>query len=54
VIAHILATIQNYPPAFEIKRYGLLNELAVTSAYRRIGIGSIYLIWLKTGLLKRK
>ena len=39
VIGHILATIQNYPPAFEIKRYGLVNDLAVASAYRRIGIG---------------
>lgn len=39
VIAHILASIQNYPPAFEIKSYGLINDLAVASAYRRIGIG---------------
>jgi ribosomal protein S18 acetylase RimI-like enzyme len=39
VIAHILATIQSYPPAFEMKRYGLVNDLAVSSAYRRIGIG---------------
>ena len=39
VVAHILATIQSYPPAFEIKRYGLINDLAVASAYRRIGIG---------------
>jgi ribosomal protein S18 acetylase RimI-like enzyme len=39
VIAHILATIQNYPPVFKIKRYGLVNDLAVTTEYRRIGIG---------------
>jgi GNAT superfamily N-acetyltransferase len=39
VVAHLLATIQNYPPAFETKRYGLINDLAVTSAYRRQGIG---------------
>ncbi len=39
VIGHILATIQNYPPVFEIKRYGLVNDLAVASAYRRFGIG---------------
>ena len=39
VIGHILATIQNYPPVFEIKRYGLVNDLAVASAYRRAGIG---------------
>jgi ribosomal protein S18 acetylase RimI-like enzyme len=39
VIAHILATIQDYPPAFEIKRYGVVNDLAVTTEYRRFGIG---------------
>jgi ribosomal protein S18 acetylase RimI-like enzyme len=40
VIAFILATIQNYPPAFEIKQFGFINDLAVASAYRRTGIGS--------------
>ena len=40
VVAHILATIQNYPPAFDIKQYGLINDLAVASAYRRSGIGT--------------
>ncbi|HCW06449.1 MAG TPA: hypothetical protein DGG95_03675 [Cytophagales bacterium] len=39
VVAHILATIQVYPPAFELKRYGLINDLAVASAWRRYGIG---------------
>jgi len=39
VVAHILATIQSYPPAFKIKKYGLVNDLAVTSGYRRKGIG---------------
>ncbi|MBW1847859.1 MAG: GNAT family N-acetyltransferase [Deltaproteobacteria bacterium] len=39
VVAHILATIQDYPPVFDIKQYGLVNDLAVASAYRRSGIG---------------
>jgi ribosomal protein S18 acetylase RimI-like enzyme len=39
VVAYLLATIHNYPPVFEIKRYGIVNDLAVTSDYRRIGIG---------------
>ena len=39
VVAHILASIQNYPPVFEIRKYGLINDLAVTSDYRRKGIG---------------
>lgn len=40
VVGHILATIQSYPPAFEIKRYGLVNDLAISSGYRRNGIGT--------------
>ncbi|MBW2181873.1 MAG: GNAT family N-acetyltransferase [Deltaproteobacteria bacterium] len=40
VVAHILATIQDYPPVFDIKQYGLVNDLAVASAYRRSGIGT--------------
>ena len=39
LVGHILATIQSYPPAFEIKRYGLVNDLAIASGYRRKGIG---------------
>lgn len=39
IIAYMLATIQSYPPAFETKRYGLVNDLAVTAEYRRKGIG---------------
>ena len=54
VIAHILATIQNYPPAFEIKRYGLVNDLAVTSEYRRMGIGQHLLAMVKDWLLKKE
>lgn len=39
VIAYILATAQEYPPVYEIKNYGVINDLAVASAYRRTGIG---------------
>lgn len=39
VVAHILATIQTYPPVFEIDRYGLVMDLAVTTRCRRVGIG---------------
>jgi ribosomal protein S18 acetylase RimI-like enzyme len=39
VVGYILATIQSYPPAFEIKRYGFVNDLAIASGYRRKGIG---------------
>jgi ribosomal protein S18 acetylase RimI-like enzyme len=47
VIGHILATIQNYPPVFKTKRYGLVNDLAVSSGYRRLGIGQHLLALVK-------
>jgi ribosomal protein S18 acetylase RimI-like enzyme len=54
VIAHILATIQNYPPAFEIKRYGLVNDLAVASACRRMGIGQHLFAMVKDWFVKKE
>lgn len=39
VVGYILAMIQDYPPVFEVKQYGLISDLAVTSEYRRSGIG---------------
>jgi ribosomal protein S18 acetylase RimI-like enzyme len=53
VIGHILATIQNYPPVFEIERYGLINDLAVSSAYRRNGIGRHLFVLAKKWLVKK-
>jgi ribosomal protein S18 acetylase RimI-like enzyme len=53
VIAHILATIQEYPPAFEIKRYGLVNDLAVITEYRRIGIGRHLFLMAKDWFFKK-
>ena len=52
VIGYILATIQNYPPVFESKRYGLINDLAVLSAYRRMGIGQHLFEMAKDWLVK--
>jgi ribosomal protein S18 acetylase RimI-like enzyme len=53
IVAHLLATIQSYPPAFETKRYGLINDLAVTSAYRRLGIGEHLFTMAKDWFEKR-
>jgi ribosomal protein S18 acetylase RimI-like enzyme len=39
VVAYILSIIKNYPPAFEIKKFGLITDLAVASGSRRSGIG---------------
>jgi len=49
----MLATIQNYPPAFEITRYGLINDLAVTAKYRRVGIGEHILEMAKNWFEKK-
>ena len=27
IVAYLLASIQDYPPAFEMKRYGLINDI---------------------------
>jgi ribosomal protein S18 acetylase RimI-like enzyme len=53
VVAFILATIQNHPPAFEIKQYGLVNDLAVASAYRRSGIGKHLFNMAKDWFIKK-
>lgn len=39
VVGYTLAMIQDYPPVFEVKQYGLISDLAVTSEYRRSGVG---------------
>ena len=39
VVGYILSIIQNYPPAFEIKKYGFISDLAVASKSRKSGIG---------------
>lgn len=35
---YCLATEEKYPPVFEIKKYGIIHDLAVTERYRRNGI----------------
>jgi ribosomal protein S18 acetylase RimI-like enzyme len=39
VVGYIFAMIQDYPPAFEVKKFGFICDLAVASGYRRTGIG---------------
>jgi ribosomal protein S18 acetylase RimI-like enzyme len=39
VVGYTLAMIQDYPPVFEIRQYGLISDLAVTAKYRRSGVG---------------
>jgi ribosomal protein S18 acetylase RimI-like enzyme len=56
-VGYTLAMIQDYPPVFEVKQYGLISDLAVTSKYRRSGIGmhlvSIAKDWfIKKGMVR--
>jgi ribosomal protein S18 acetylase RimI-like enzyme len=39
IVGYILCLIQDYPPAFKIKKHGVVSDLAITSRYRRKGIG---------------
>ncbi|MBL7211028.1 MAG: GNAT family N-acetyltransferase [Desulfobacteraceae bacterium] len=39
IVGHCLASISNYPPVFENKEYGSIDDLAVTESYRRTGVG---------------
>lgn len=40
VIAYSVAQAYKYPPVFDREYYGIINDLAVKSEYRRKGIGS--------------
>lgn len=53
IVAYILAIIQNYPPVFKIKKYGLISDLAVNSRYRRSGIGMNLLQIVKDWFVKK-
>jgi ribosomal protein S18 acetylase RimI-like enzyme len=53
VVAYIHASVQSYPPVFEIKKYGLIYDLAVTSGYRRKGIGEHLFCMVKEWFAKK-
>jgi ribosomal protein S18 acetylase RimI-like enzyme len=40
VVGYAMAAIMDYPPVFEIKKYGFIQDAAVSRAYRRRGIGT--------------
>ncbi|MFX0042499.1 MAG: GNAT family N-acetyltransferase [Candidatus Hodarchaeota archaeon] len=40
LIGFIVAKLSYYPPIYLEEKYGLINDLIVTSSYRRMGIGS--------------
>ena len=39
VVAYAGAIVKEYPPVFEVLKYGFVEEIAVTREFRRTGIG---------------
>lgn len=39
ILGYIKIEISNYPPVFELKKYGMISDAAVATEYRRKGIG---------------
>jgi len=39
IVGYCLAIVEKHPPVLEVQEYGLVQDLAVTSKYRRSGIG---------------
>jgi ribosomal protein S18 acetylase RimI-like enzyme len=53
IVAYMLCIIQDYPPAFITKDYGLLSDLAVAAEYRRQGVGE-HLFYLASAWFAEK
>jgi GNAT superfamily N-acetyltransferase len=43
VVGYCLVFIEKYPPVIELKEYCLVQDIAVTEKYRRMGIGKRFL-----------
>jgi L-amino acid N-acyltransferase YncA len=43
LVGYCLAFIEKYPPVLEMKEYGLVQDIAVTMKYQRMGIGKRFL-----------
>jgi GNAT superfamily N-acetyltransferase len=39
-VGYCMATVLEYPPVFELKRHGFVQDIAVTEVARRHGVGS--------------
>jgi ribosomal protein S18 acetylase RimI-like enzyme len=52
VVGYVGAIVKEYPPVFEVLKYGFIEEIAVTREYRRQGIGrqlaEAAISWLKS------
>ena len=56
-IGYIKIGISQYPPVFEMEKYGLISDVAVAEQYRRKGIGeALYeqaMVWFKDKSIER-
>ena len=43
IVGYCLVFIEKYPPVIELKEYCLVQDIAVTQKYRRMGIGKRFL-----------
>jgi len=57
IAGYCLATILEYPPIFHIRNFGFIQDMAVTSEFRRRGIGTQLLerllVWFKERGVRR-
>jgi ribosomal protein S18 acetylase RimI-like enzyme len=57
LLGYTIARVCYYPPIYLQEKYGLINDLIVTSSFRRMGIGSLLLErarnWFNSQGLKR-
>jgi ribosomal protein S18 acetylase RimI-like enzyme len=42
-VGYSVSVVRDYPPVFEIGRYGFVQDIAVTESHRRAGVGSMML-----------
>ena len=52
-VGYIMATVLEYPPVFEVKRHGFVQDIAVTEVARRHGVGSALFERAETWFRKR-
>jgi GNAT superfamily N-acetyltransferase len=57
IVGYCLATVMDYPPVFNVRKFGFIQDMAVTAAHRRRGIGTKLLerleIWFKERGVRR-
>jgi ribosomal protein S18 acetylase RimI-like enzyme len=57
VVGYCISLVMQYPPVFEVERYGFVQDIAVTESHRRAGVGTMMLEdtleWFRTSEVSR-